>query len=281
MIKTLFQRFATGLIILWSLTGLDGQAFAEVTQWEDLGGGRARLVTVFNPQSGEVEGIIEVELKPGWTTYWRQPGEGGIPPDFNFSDSQGVVVETPEFPAPKAKRTFGVISIIYTDYVAFPFKARPVISPLSGKLKLNILMGVCEAICIPAVASFTQDLSLLNKSDPISSSLIELAKQKIPVTKATEGVPQILDAERIDANKVLVRASVSQSFEKPELFAEGKQDWFFSPAKLLRHEGELAEFEVDLSDLPKDADLSATPLRLTLAVDGFGSEQTLFVGNGE
>jgi len=279
MIKLLLQKIATGTIVLWSL--IAHPVMAEVTQWQDLGGGRARLVTVFNADSGEVEGIIEVELKPGWTTYWRQPGEGGIPPDFNFSGSQGVIVEKPEFPVPKAKTTFGVVSIIYTDNVAFPFKAAPMISPLSGKLQLNILMGVCEAVCIPAVASFTQDLAKLNKSDPISSSLIELARQKIPVTMATEGLPQILDAVRQTEKMVLVRASVSESVEIPELFAEGKEDWFFSPAKLVRRDGEMAEFEIDLSDLPQDADLSVTPLRLTLAAEDYGSERTILVGSGD
>lgn len=251
---------------------------ADTTMWQDLGGGRARMVSVFDPVSGQVEGIIEVELQPNWVTYWRNPGEAGIPPIFDFSKSTGVTVSAPEFPVPIAKSYSGLVSVVYNNHVAFPFKATPIVSPLSGQLNVEILLGVCEVVCIPAIASFTQDLSKLNKSDPVSHSLINLAKRKIPIMDAGDGDwPRILDAKLQSENTVIIRARIPGSIKSPQLFAEGKDNWIFYPAKLISREGITAEFELSLNDLPEDADLSQTALRLTLTAGDIGSERTIIV----
>jgi DsbC/DsbD-like thiol-disulfide interchange protein len=282
MIKIARRILAAGLWAFWTLQISGTPSMAEVTEWQDLGGGRVRLVSIFDPVSDKIEGIVEVELMPGWVTYWRNPGESGIPPIFDFSGSSGIAVNPPEFPVPSAKETSGIISIVYKDHVAFPFAASPLISPLSGKLQLELSLGVCEEICIPAIASLSQNLSMLNQSDPISNGLIEMAKRKIPVADVEKANwPQILSAERESNIAVLIRTQIPESASKPELFAEGKDTWFFYPAKLLRRDGQMADFELDLKDLPKDADLSEVPLRLTLSADGIGSERTIIVDKTE
>jgi len=277
--KTFTKNILAGLAIsAVAFSDLTQSAIAETTAWYDLGGGRARMVSVFDPVSGQVEGIIDVELLPNWTTYWRNPGEAGIPPIFDFSKSTGVTVSPHEFPVPIAKNISGSISVVYLDHVAFPFTATPIISPLSGQLSVEILMGVCEVVCIPAVASFTQDLSKLNKSDPVSHSLINLAKRKVPIRDAGDGDwPRILDAKLQNENTVIIRARIPRAIKTPQLFAEGKDNWFFSPAKLISREGIRAEFELSLIDLPEGADLSQTALRLTLTAGDIGSERTIIV----
>ncbi len=272
--KYLLAALTSMIMIVSSL----GEAVAEMTNWVDLGGGRARLVSIFNPVSGAVEGIIDVELLPGWTTYWRNPGEAGIPPNFDFSSSKGVAVNTPEFPVPIAKTDAGIVTIGYKKHVAFPFTATPLISPLSGKLKLDMLIGVCEAICIPAVASFEQDLSNLNKSDLLSTSLINTARNGVPVKDANDASrPQVLDVKRISQTLVNVRTRIANGDNPLHLFAEGKPSWYFNPGKIIKRDGDIIVFQLDLQDLPSDADLSKTPILLTLAADGVGSERSVFL----
>jgi len=278
MTKSAIHKLIASLAILLFGQLSATHSMAEITKWQDLGGGRVRLVTVYDPVSDVVEGIIDVELQPGWVTYWRNPGESGIPPDFNFSKSRGVAVSQPDFPVPVSKKALGIVSIVYQNHVAFPFKASALTSPLSGKLQLDLLMGVCDDICIPAMATLSQDLSKLNRSDFLSSSLIELAKQNIPVENSNDPVlPKILSAKKTSDSAVLIEARLSRTANKLELFAEGEDNWFFYPAKLLDQKENLARFELSLSDLPKDADITKSPLRLTLSVDGTGIERTLFV----
>ena len=59
-------------------------AWSASSDWEDLGGGKARLVAELDPVSGEIHGVVEFDLDEGWKTYWRQPGGSGIPPEFDF-----------------------------------------------------------------------------------------------------------------------------------------------------------------------------------------------------
>ncbi|MCP4070200.1 MAG: hypothetical protein GY742_00495 [Hyphomicrobiales bacterium] len=280
MTNSPFYKIIASILIFWPLLLLGTECGAKISKWQDLGGGRARIITIFDPVEGIIEGIIEVELQPGWVTYWRNPGESGIPPQFDFSNSRGITVHQPAFPIPSAKSSSGVTSVVYKDHVAFPFTGVPLISPLSGELQLDLLMGVCEDICIPAMASFSQNLAKLNYSDLVSSNLIEQAKLKLPISKVDDTQwPQILNSEWKSASTIAVRVKIPASAVKIELFTEGKESWFFYPAKLASREGGLAVFELDMNEIPKEADLAITPLRFTLAVDGIGSERTIIVGN--
>src|SRR5512147_98890 len=44
---------------------------------------------------------IEVKLRPGWKTYWRYPGDAGVPPHFDFSGSENFKKADVLFPAPR------------------------------------------------------------------------------------------------------------------------------------------------------------------------------------
>ncbi len=53
------------------------------------------------PQQGKnLTGGIEITLKPGWKTYWRTPGDSGLPPRFDFTKSDNVETVTVLWPAP-------------------------------------------------------------------------------------------------------------------------------------------------------------------------------------
>jgi len=280
MTKSVFYKIFIFLSAVLPFLISTTKSSAEVTAWQDLGGGRTRLITVYDPVEGKIEGIVDVELQPGWVTYWRNPGEAGIPPIFDFSKSSGVTVDQPLFPVPAAKYAAGITSIVYTNHVAFPFKAVPVISPLSGALQLDMVIGVCKEICIPAMASFLQDLSKLNYSDLASNEMIQQAYLKIPATKTDDPEwPSILNAKWKTNSVVSIEVRIPKSALKLELFAEGNDNWFFFPAKISERDGYNAIFDLDMAELPKNADLSKTPLRLTLSADGIGSERSIIVGN--
>jgi DsbC/DsbD-like thiol-disulfide interchange protein len=49
-------------------------------------------------KDGALEAGIEIRLAPGWKTYWRYPGDSGIPPRFDWSNSRNVAGATVAFP---------------------------------------------------------------------------------------------------------------------------------------------------------------------------------------
>ena len=61
----------------------------------------ARLLSAGPPQGGAYRAAVEIALAPETITYWRQPGESGSAPAFDFSRSVNVAKVEPSFPAPK------------------------------------------------------------------------------------------------------------------------------------------------------------------------------------
>ena len=49
---------------------------------------------------GVLLGGIAFQMQPGWKTYWRTPGDSGVPPRFDFSKSDNVEAVTVLWPAP-------------------------------------------------------------------------------------------------------------------------------------------------------------------------------------
>src|SRR3546814_18929127 len=73
-------------------------AQAETTPWATNEGGRMRLVALPPDADGTVRGALQIEPKPGWITYWREPGDAGIPPHVTFSEQAGVTLEQISYP---------------------------------------------------------------------------------------------------------------------------------------------------------------------------------------
>src|SRR5882757_2739160 len=76
---------------------------ADVSAWDDDAQSAARLVAAraHNESGGRVfRAGVEIRLKEGWKTYWRYPGDSGVPPVFDFSKSQNVKAVTVLYPAP-------------------------------------------------------------------------------------------------------------------------------------------------------------------------------------
>jgi DsbC/DsbD-like thiol-disulfide interchange protein len=92
---------------------------------------------------------LTINLAPGWKTYWRAPGDSGIPPVFNWSGSQNVADVSVQFPVPEVFMQNGLRSIGYKDTVTFPLwiATRDAGAPI--RLRGEIELGVCEEICVP------------------------------------------------------------------------------------------------------------------------------------
>src|SRR5256885_17253989 len=71
----------------------------DASPWQRDGHSAVRLVA--GSRSGAVLlGGIAFQLQPGWHTYWRNPGDSGVPPRFDFSKSDNVEAVTVLWPAP-------------------------------------------------------------------------------------------------------------------------------------------------------------------------------------
>ena len=80
-----FARFL--LVFPLALTLLSPPAAAAFGTWAEGQQARARLLAAGIGPDGRLGAAIEIELEPGWKTYWRTPGDAGIPPKIDFGAS--------------------------------------------------------------------------------------------------------------------------------------------------------------------------------------------------
>jgi DsbC/DsbD-like thiol-disulfide interchange protein len=135
-------------------------ALAGATPWQDVVPSvRLRLIANdIRASDGSVLAGLELDMPQNFTTYWRLPGESGIPTEFDIAGSSGVATPSIQWPYPTPEVTNG-----FLDYVYHGATVLPVLLRLNGEapsLKVAVTMGVCSNICVPVRASFSLPLSL-------------------------------------------------------------------------------------------------------------------------
>ena len=108
---------------------------------------------------------VLVELEKGWKTYWRMPGEAGIPPQFDWSKSKGAAGITVLYPVPGRFQDLSGETIGYHDRVVFP-----VMVTGAGEVELNLelFLAVCKDVCIPASARAALKLSSASRGGEVA-----------------------------------------------------------------------------------------------------------------
>ncbi|MXQ09313.1 hypothetical protein GQ651_15820 [Alphaproteobacteria bacterium GH1-50] len=116
---------------------------------------RIEVLPGWRDAGGRHHGALDIQLAPGWKTYWRAPGEGGIPPLFNWSGSKNLAALDVSFPVPSVLIQNGMRSFGYEDRVMFPFTVTPEKAGDDVILSGQIELGVCYDICIPVSVSLS------------------------------------------------------------------------------------------------------------------------------
>ncbi len=106
------------------------------------------VIAGWRMENGNHMAGIRIQLAPGWKTYWRKPGDAGIPPEFDWTGSQNMSAVAIHWPVPKPFEQNGMTSLGYTDEVVLPLEIWP---NAAGDIRLRarMLLGVCSDICIP------------------------------------------------------------------------------------------------------------------------------------
>src|SRR6202451_841986 len=147
-------RAVVGFALAAFASTVASEAFAQdASPWQRSGHSAVRLLA--GSRSGAVLlGGIALQLEPGWKTYWRNPGDSGVPPRFDFSKSENVEAVTVLWPAPtKFDDGAGGHSMGYHDQIVLPLRIVPKTNDKPVTLRANINYAVCEKICIPVEAS--------------------------------------------------------------------------------------------------------------------------------
>ncbi|MDQ1901010.1 protein-disulfide reductase DsbD family protein [Paracoccus sp. WLY502] len=115
----------------------------------------ARILPGWTLSDGSRIGAIEFRLHPGWKTYWRNPGDTGLPPTFDWSGSANLAGLTLHWPAPEAIPSGDGVALGYHDRLVLPFTARPADPGQPVDLAVSVDFGLCKDICVPAHVTLT------------------------------------------------------------------------------------------------------------------------------
>ena len=161
---------------------------------------------------------IEIKLQPGWHTYWRYPGDSGVPPRFDFSGSDNVRSAKVRYPAPLLFSDGSGQSIGYSDNVIFPVQVVPRDAGKPVILRLKLDYAVCEKLCIPAEGRAELPLAAGPSANDI---LLVAAEAKVPIPVSAADLE--LTTRRVnDAAKPLVAVDLKTPSGKPAtIFVEG------------------------------------------------------------
>lgn len=110
----------------------------------------ARLLPGWTDAEGNRIAALELRLEPGWKTYWRQPGDSGLPPEFDWMGSDNLAGVTLHWPAPEVIRSGDDLTLGYHDRLILPFTARAATPGQPVRLSAEVDLGLCERICVPA-----------------------------------------------------------------------------------------------------------------------------------
>jgi DsbC/DsbD-like thiol-disulfide interchange protein len=125
------------------------------------------LLTGWQRANGQRVAAIRLRMAPGWKTYWRSPGDAGIPPEFDWSGSKNLRDVAITWPAPKVFDQGGVNSIGYAREVILPLTLTPRSPGQPVALDVSIDLGVCSDICLPETVHLSALLdSTSNKPVP-------------------------------------------------------------------------------------------------------------------
>jgi suppressor for copper-sensitivity B len=101
---------------------------------------------------------IEFRMAPGWKTYWRSPGDAGLPAEVDWSGSENVTDLAIKWPLPERDTLLGYETLVYRDRVVLPVTARAIDPGKPVKLRAHVEYLVCEKLCVPAEADLALDL---------------------------------------------------------------------------------------------------------------------------
>ena len=238
--------------------------------------------------SGSVAGMsdnqliagIQIRLEPGWKTYWRMPGDSGVPPSFDWSGSKNLRSAEVLYPAPHRFTDASGTAIGYEDEVVFPVMVTPERRDEPVELKLNVDFGICKTLCIPNQANLSIELpprAAWKVDDPLLTRFVDLVPKPAETGKlpALGGIEAKLDSAKPE---LIVDANFTDGATGTDLFIEGPEGEFVPvPKPLGPAQNGKQRFVVSFASPAEAEAIRGKPMTLTFVSDEGAREASVTV----
>jgi len=215
------------------------------------------ILSGWREEGGRHMAGLSIRLAPGWKTYWRAPGDGGIPPRFNWSGSRNLAGVHVHFPVPEVMDQNGLRTIGYDGDVVFPLVVAAADASQPVQIRGEIELGVCEEICIPVTLQVSGLLPAGGAHDAQISAGIE--------SRPSRGGSVACEIEPI-ADGLRVRAVADvPSMDVEAAVVEGSERGVWISQPVLKRKGNRLMAEVEMvPPTGKPFALARSDVRLTV-----------------
>ena len=156
-------------------------AFSGATPWEEGAHSRARLITAGNAGAHGIELGVQIELQPGWETYWRSPGDAGLPPAFDWTSSENATGFAVRWPLPERIERYGMVTWGYLEEVVFPVTVETPDPALPSRVRLRLTYAACAEVCVLNDAEFVLDVEAAPRGGDVAlGALIARHGARVP-----------------------------------------------------------------------------------------------------
>ena len=269
MLAATRTRLTNVTLALALIAGAAPARAQDASAWDKEPHAAARLiagVAVKSPDATYLRAGLELRLDPGWKTYWREPGDSGVPPTFDFSGSENVKAVTVAWPAPERfPDGAGGNSIGYVGDIILPLRVVPQNPAKEAALHVKLAYAICGNLCVPAEANLTLTLTGNGAEEAaIAREELRVPRRVAPGPGKDFGVIAAHREPGSPHDRVIVTVAAPKD-AAIDLFAEGPtSDWSLPLPEPAGNDGDLRRFAFDLDGLPPDAHGEGAILTFTL-----------------
>ncbi len=212
---------------------VSGEALAAASPWARTPEAAVRLVSA-SEAVGNLDRLrlgLEFELAPGWKTYWRSPGEGGLPPALDWTGSGNLGPASLYWPAPARFTILGIDSVGYEERLVLPMDVEVPEpgEPVSVALRVDYL--TCSDICVPQSADLALLLPAGSAQPSAQAFAIDRWRGRAPRQEPAAGRAELLGEGKeavlqialpgIKAEDIFIEAEGFAAFGRPTSVAGG------------------------------------------------------------
>lgn len=224
---------------------------------------RAEVLPGWRTPDGTHVAALRLVLANGWKTYWRAPGDAGIPPLFNWSGSGNLHGVTPVWPTPVVFWQNGMRSIGYKRELILPLRIAPQRAGAPVELQAHVQLGICQDVCVPVDLRVSASLPAAGRPDP--RIVAALANVPVPGREAGVAWANCAVSPSADGLRLTARVAMPGAGQATALVVEtaDPQVWVAEPD--LSNEGGILTAQTTLMHMDGGAfALDRSGLRLTV-----------------
>ncbi|WP_205687888.1 protein-disulfide reductase DsbD domain-containing protein [Ciceribacter ferrooxidans] len=226
-------------------------ARAASSDWALNEGGRMRLVVLPADAKGLRQAVLQIEPEPGWITYWREPGDSGVPPAVTVAPSGGFTLGRIDFPVPKRIDAGDLTDIGYDHSVALPLSLSGPPTGKEARLEATAFIGLCKNICIPFQAVLTVDLPANEAADADEARIVADALESLPAKAAPDFAVE-RHAISADLKRLTLEVSLPKGAKDAQAIVTGPSGYVFFASTSASGAGGKTVIEVPIGRLPKN-----------------------------